>query len=97
MQIRNIFIRGYIKKSRIVLKCVIFLCFFCRQRDQKLDIVGLDARLVCRTVAADLPAFLASVYDDISFLGIDFHLYRPHDSSAGIGPVSGVDIHVQRA
>ena len=33
--------------------------------------------------------------NDISFFRIHFDLDWPHDAAAGIGPVTGVDIHMQ--
>ena len=68
-----------------------------RQRDQKLDVVGLNGRLVRGAVAAYMAAFLAFMDDDVSASRICFNADRPHDAAAFGGSVAGVDVDVQRA
>ena len=50
---------------------------------------------MCRLVAAQLAAFLATVDDDIPPLGIRHGAHRLQRPTAGVGAISGVDVHVQ--
>ena len=72
-----------------------FLYFFCGQSDQKSDVIRLYFCFMCRAVAPDLSAFFAAVYNHISFFGVRFCFDRAHNAAAGIGSVTGVDIHVK--
>ncbi len=67
------------------------------QLDEQIDVVGLDLGFVCGAVAADLAAFVAFVNDDVSFFGIGFHADGAENAAAGVGAVTGVDIHMKRA
>ena len=66
------------------------------QGNELVDIVGLVLCLVGRLVSLDLPALGATVYDDISLLGVGDAAYRLHRRAAFVCAVSGVYINVQR-
>ena len=65
-----------------------------RQANEKVDVIRLYLRFVCRLISADLAAFVATVDDDIPLLRIGLYLDRTEDPAAGIGAVTGVDIDV---
>jgi hypothetical protein len=67
------------------------------QLDQEIDVIRLNLCLVCRLVSADLTAFITAVNDNISLFGVGLHLDRAQNTAAGIGTVTGIDIHVQGA
>lgn len=71
------------------------LKFVCGQLDEQIDVIGLNFCFVCSTVSADLAAFIAFVDDDVAFFGIGFHADGAEDTTAGVGAVTGIDVHVQ--
>lgn len=71
------------------------LKFVCGQFDEQIDVIGLNFCFVCGTVSADLAAFIAFVDDDVAFFGIGLHADRAEDTTAGVGAVTGIDVHVQ--
>lgn len=50
-----------------------------------------------RLVSYHLTALVTSVDDDVALLGIGLGFYGAENAAAGVGSVTGVDIHVQRA
>ena len=52
--------------------------------------------LVSGAVSMDLAAFLALVQDHVAFFGVRLNADRLHLTLAGVGAVSGIDIHVER-
>jgi hypothetical protein len=74
---------------------VLFVFPYC-QRDQKLNIVGLDRRLVSGAVAVYLSATGALMDDHVSFFGIGLNANGLHQSHALAGAVSGIYINVYR-
>ena len=67
------------------------------QRNDQTQIIGLHLRIVCGTVAANLPAFIAFLQDDIPFFRVGLCRNRTQNAAAGIGTVTGIDIHMERA
>ena len=71
------------------------LKFVCGQFDEQIDVIGLNFCFVCGTVSADFAAFIAFVDDNVAFFGIGLHADRAEDTTAGVGAVTGIDVHVQ--
>jgi hypothetical protein len=67
------------------------------QLDKQGAVVGLDLRVKCGAVAADLSALLALVYDNKSASCIGLRAYRAQKSAAFVGAVAGVYVNVERA
>ena len=66
------------------------------QVDDEANIVRLNISLVSSFTTAKLAAFFASGNDDIPLLGIGLGRNRLQLSSAGVGTVARVDVHVKR-
>ena len=69
----------------------------CGEPDDHIHIVGLYLGLVGGLIAYRDPAFLASVDKHVASLGVRLRLDGTEDAAAGVGPVAGVDINVERA
>ena len=90
---RGVSVFSYIKFERWLLRSDRPRC----KLDDKLHIVGLDLRLVCRFVSHDGSAPLATVNDYITALGVGERSYRAKESCAVILSVSGVYVNVKGA
>lgn len=69
----------------------------CGQSDDEGGVVGLDLCLVGGLVADGCAATVTSVYDDVALLGVGLGLHGAENSAAGVCPVAGVDVNVERA
>ena len=67
----------------------------CRKLDKEHSIVGLNARLVGRTVSLDLSTLRAFMYDNESLLGIRLCEDRLHLSLAGIVAIPWINVDVE--
>ena len=65
--------------------------------DDHIHIVGLYLGLVGGLVAHGGTAFLTSVDKHVASLGVGLRLDGTEDAAAWVGPVTGIDIHVERA
>jgi len=69
----------------------------CGKSYDKIDVVGLAFCFMSGAVSYHAPTLIASVDDDISALGIRLGAYGAKYSAAGVCPVAGVYVNVQRA
>ena len=67
-----------------------------RQLDDEHEVVGLHLGLVGGAATADLPALGAFGDDDVALLGIGLGGDGLQIPSAGVGSVTGIDVHVPR-
>lgn len=93
------FVKGFSKKTCQILYSGRLLPtsdLSCRECDNLPQIVGLDLHVVGRLITAQLAAFLASVDDDISLLGIGERRHRLQSAAAIAGSVPGVHVQMER-
>ena len=69
----------------------------CRQLDDKIGIVGLGLCFVCRLVSDGSSAPLTAVCDYVTALGVGLCADGTKYAAAGVLPVAGVYVDVQRA
>lgn len=67
---------------------------FCRQSDQKIDIIRLNIRFMCRTAAFYSTAFLTAVSYNKSPTRIRFGGYRFKQTAAFTGAVAGIFVNM---
>ena len=68
----------------------------CGELDDEHEVVGLNLSLVGGATAADLSALGTLGDDDIALFGIRLGGDGLQISSAGVGSVTGIDVHVSR-
>ena len=64
--------------------------------DEQIPVVGLYLRFMCGTIAHQCAAAGAAMPDDISLARVRFCSFGFHQPAAGVGTVSGENIHMQR-
>ena len=67
------------------------------QTDEQINVVRLDGCFVCRAVAANLTALVATVENDIAAARVGLNTEGAEDAAAGIGAVAGEVVNVERA
>jgi hypothetical protein len=64
------------------------------ESDDEHEVVGLNLGLVGGAATADLSALAALGYDDEALFGVGLGGYGLQVAAAGVGAVTGVDVHV---
>ena len=81
----------------IAILSFFLIIYTCRKLDYKIYIVRLDLGLMRSLVSHYSAASVTTVYDYVPLFGIGLCSYRTENTSALIGSVTGIYIHVQGA